>query len=71
MQNFTYDSVMNMPTNERRFYLARHHRRMSEQEEKMEDMKKNSKSNNYKGSRTTKVSGQALKNQINNGKLPI
>jgi translation initiation factor 1 (eIF-1/SUI1) len=67
MQNFTYDSVMNMPTNERRFYLARHHKRMSEQEEKI----KTNKQNSGKGRRTTTISGAQLKNKLSNGQIPL
>jgi hypothetical protein len=67
MQNFTYDSVMNMPTNERRFYLARHHRRMSEQEEKT---KKNNQSGG-KGKRSSSISGDALKTKMRNGDIPL
>lgn len=67
MQNFTYDSVMNMPTNERRFYLARHHRRMSEQEEKIKDKKQSV----GKGKRSTSISGDALKSRMKNGDIPL
>ena len=67
MQNFTYDSVMNMPTNERRFYLARHHRRMSEQEEKT----KTNKQSGGKGKRSSSISGDALKTKMRNGDIPL
>jgi hypothetical protein len=67
MQNFTYDSVMNMPTNERRFYLARHHRRMSEQEEKA----KTNKQSGGKGKRSSSISGDALKTKMRNGDIPL
>ena len=67
MQNFTYDSVMNMPTNERRFYLARHHRRMSEQEEKT----KANKQSGGKGKRSSSISGDALKSRMKNGDIPL
>jgi hypothetical protein len=67
MQNFTYDSVMNMPTNERRFYLARHHRRMSEQEQDIQPKKQNG----GKGKRSSTISGDALKTRIKNGNIPL
>lgn len=56
-----------MPTNERRFYLARHHRRMSEQEEKIKDKKQSV----GKGKRSTSISGDALKSRMKNGDIPL
>lgn len=68
MQNFTYDSVMNMPTNERRFYLSRHYKRISEQTEQIENNKKHS---GGKGKRSTSISGSALKSKMKNGDIPL
>jgi hypothetical protein len=67
MQNFNYDSVMNMPTNERRFYLARHHRRISEQEERTQTKKQSG----GKGKRSSSISGDALKTKMRNGDIPL
>jgi len=58
---------MNMPTNERRFYLSRHHKRMSEQEEKS----KANRRNNGKGKRSSSISGDALKSRMRNGDIPL
>ncbi len=40
-------------------------------EEKMEEMKEQSQSNGGKGNRTTTVTGEALKNKLKSGKLPL
>jgi hypothetical protein len=67
MKNFTYDSVMNMPTNERRFYLARHYKRMSEQQDNLQTKKHNG----GKGKRSSSISGDALKTRMRNGDIPL
>jgi hypothetical protein len=67
----SYTDVLSMPTYERRYFLSLLTKDISEREEKMEEMKENSKTSNSKGSRTTKVSGKALKNQIKSGNLPL
>lgn len=62
---------MSMPVGERRFYLGQKVREITRQEEQMEKAREQQKSKTSKGSRTTKVSGEALKNRIKNGDLPI
>ena len=56
-----------MPTNERRFYLSRHHRRMLEQQENIKDKKQN----NSKGKRSSSISGDTLKTKMKNGDIPL
>lgn len=60
-----------MPTYERRFFLGQKTREITRHEEQMEKAREQQKSNNSKGSRTTKVSGEALKNKIKSGDLPL
>jgi len=60
---------MLMPTYERRFFLGLLSKDAREREEQAEEMKQQAVSKNSKGSRTTKVSGEALKNKIKAGEI--
>lgn len=61
-----------MPTYERRFFLGLLNKEAKEREEKMEEIKNNQKaSSNSKGSRTTRVGGEALKTRMKSGDIPI
>jgi hypothetical protein len=59
-----------MPTYERRFFLGlltQEHRR---REEQIEEMQNKQQTKGGKGSRQTRVSGQALKNKMQSGQIP-
>jgi len=59
-----------MPTYERRFFLGlltKEHRR---REEEIEEMKEKSQTRGGKGTRQTRVSGDALKNKMKSGQIP-
>jgi hypothetical protein len=58
-----------MPTAERRFYLGLLIQQKQKEQEQYENTKNNSSGS--KGNRKTKISGDALKNQIKSGKIPI
>lgn len=61
-----------MPTYERRFFLGLLNKEAREREDKMEEMKNNqSGSSNSKGTRKTRVGGDALKSRMKNGDIPI
>lgn len=60
---------MNMPTFERRFYIQMFKEEMEERQEKMEEMRKN-KSSGGKGSRSSTISGEALKSKMRNNEIP-
>jgi hypothetical protein len=65
-----YTDVLNMPTNERRFYMGMLIKTKSEEQEAAEQA--SAKANpNAKGNRKTKVSGEALKNKIKSGEVPL
>ena len=66
----TYSDVLAMPTYERRFFLGQKTRELAKREEQMEKNKEQQQSKSSKGSRTTRVSGEALKNKIKRGDLP-
>ena len=71
IKGFTYNDVMKMPTHERRFFLGEKLKEIGRKEEAIENMQSQNKTNTGKGSRTSKVSGEALKSRIKNGDLPI
>lgn len=64
-----YNDVMSMPTGERRFYLGMLLKKKHRNDEAAENARRNA--SNSKGSKTTRVSGDALKNRMKNGDLPI
>jgi len=63
--------VLSMPVYERRFFLGLLNKENFEKQEKIEEMKEQAKTSGSKGTRTTKISGQNLKNRMNNGDLPL
>ena len=58
-----------MPTAERRFYLGLLLQTKQKEQEAME--KSNSTASGSKGTRKTKVSGEALKSKIKSGQIPV
>jgi len=66
----SYSDILTMPTYERRFFLGLLTKDKRDREEHMEKMKEQAQSKTGKGSRTTRVSGDALKNKINSGEIP-
>jgi hypothetical protein len=66
----SYNDVLSMPTYERRFFLGLLNKEAREREERAEELKNKSQTNNSKGSRTTRVTGDALKNKIKSGDIP-
>lgn len=67
----SYNDVLSMPTYERRFFLGLLNKEAVEREERVEKMKENAQFKGGKGNRTTKVSGNALKNRMKNGDIPL
>jgi hypothetical protein len=65
-----YNDVLNMPTNERRYYMGMLIKSKQEEQAKVDEMK-NRANPNAKGSRKTKVSGEALKSKIKSGEVPL
>lgn len=59
-----------MPTYERRFFLGLLTKERRDREEQIEKMKEQAQNKSGKGSRTTRVSGEALKNKIKSGEIP-
>ena len=63
-----YSDILMMPTCERRFYLGMLIKNKHAEEKRMEDMRGNSKG---KGTKNTRISGDALKNRMKSGDIPI
>jgi len=70
MNGFTYSDVLALPVYERRFFLSLKAKDISKQKEHQEEQTKTAKSNS-KGNRTSTVSGDALKNRMKNGDIPL
>lgn len=67
IKGFNYSDVMSMPVYERRYYIG-----MKNQEyNKQVDRDTSSTTQNGKGNRQKKLSGEALKNRLNNGDIPL
>ncbi len=65
-----YNDVMMMPVYERRYFinlLVKQHQKRVEYMEENETQK----GSNAKGTRKTKVSGDALKNKMRSGEIPL
>jgi hypothetical protein len=71
LKGVSYTDVLNMPVYERRFFLGLLTRDTIKTQEKIEEMNENSTTKGSKGNRTTKVSGEGLKNRMKNGDIPL
>jgi hypothetical protein len=67
---FTYSDIMMMPTYQRRYFLGLLSRDHIKRQERIEEMREKAITRQGKGSRTTKLSGEALKNRIISGQIP-
>lgn len=70
LDGFTYADVLALPVYERRYFLSLKAREINKQKEHHEEQTKAAKSNS-KGNRTSTVSGDALKNRMKNGDIPL
>ena len=72
LKGVTYSDVLAMPVYERRFFLGLLTKDAREREERAEEMKNNaSKTKGSKGTRSSSVSGNALKNRLKSGDIPL
>lgn len=67
----SYSDVLSMPTYERRFFLGQLIKQKVQADEISEKQREAAKTSTGKGSRTTRVSGEALKNRIKSGDIPL
>ena len=65
----SYSDVMSMPVYERRFFIEMFREEMETQKERMDEASKN-RSSGGKGTRSKTISGDALKTQMRNNKIP-
>lgn len=70
LDGITYSDVLAMPIYERRYFLNLKSRDINKQKEHYKEQTQTAKSNS-KGNRTTTVSGDALKNKMKNGDIPL
>ena len=71
LKGVTYSDVLRMPVYERRFFLGLLNKDARERQEQMEEMKAKAQTKGGKGSRTTRVSGEALKSKMKSGQIPM
>jgi hypothetical protein len=71
LKGVNYTDVLNMPVYERRFFLGLLTRDTIKTQEKIEEMNEKTSTKGSKGNRTTKVSGEGLKNRMKNGDIPL
>ena len=64
-----YDAILNMPTYERRFYLITLKNEIDGINERTEQ-EMNKTNSTGRGTRSTTLSGTALKSKINDGEIP-
>ena len=71
MKGFNYSDVLELPVYERRYFLSLKTREISELKDQQETASNNNKNTNARGSRTSTVSGESLKNRMKNGDIPL
>lgn len=69
LKGFTHSDVMALPVYERRFHLSLLMKSKQQEQEHIEKQQEKTKSNNSKGNRQSRVSGDALKNRMKRGDL--
>jgi len=67
--HITYSDVLIMPTAERRYYLGLLVQSKQKEQEAMDNQ--TTKSSTSKGTRQSKVSGDALKSKLKSGEIPL
>jgi hypothetical protein len=68
----SYNDILSMPTYERRYFLGMLTKEASEKQEELDKIREEAKNNpkGSKGQRSTRVSGEALKNKMKSGEIP-
>lgn len=64
-----YSDILAMPTSERRYYLGMLVRHKEEEAKRIEEQSKTT--NTGKGTRKSTISGEALKNKMKTGEIPL
>ena len=62
---------MDLPVNERRFFIGMLTKEASEREERNEQLREKQTNSNARGSRSSRVSGNALKSKMKSGQIPL
>ena len=68
----SYNDILSMPTYERRYFLGMLTKEASEKQEELEKIREEAqnKSKGSKGQRSTRITGQSLKNKMKSGEIP-
>ena len=70
LKGFSYSDVLALPVYERRFFIGMLMRKKIEEEEYMETMREQKQISSGKGTKKTRISGEALKNKFKSGDMP-
>ncbi len=68
----TYNDILSMPTYERRFFLGMLTKEAREKQEEAEKLREEAqnRAKGSKGQRSTRISGESLKNKMKSGEIP-
>jgi hypothetical protein len=66
-----YNDAMMLPVYERRYFIDLLVKQNQRRMEYIENEKESATNSNSKGNRQTKISGDALKNKMQNGQIPL
>jgi len=72
LKGMTYNDVLSMPTYERRFFLGMLTKEAREKEEEAEKFREEAqnRAKGSKGQRSTRITGESLKNKMKSGEIP-
>lgn len=68
----SYNDILSMPTYERRFFLGMLTKEAREKQEEADKLKEEAqnRAKGSKGQRSTRISGESLKNKMKTGEIP-
>ena len=68
----SYNDILSMPTYERRFFLGMLTKEARDKQEEAEKLKEEAqnRAKGSKGQRSTRISGESLKNKMKSGEIP-
>jgi len=72
LKGMTYSDIMVMPTYERRYFLGMLTKEAREKQEEAEKLREEmqNKAKGSKGQRSTRITGESLKNKMKSGEIP-
>lgn len=70
-EGFSYSDIMNMPTYERKFFIGLLMKKQEKRQEEIDNLKSKASSSSSKGTKKSRISGDALKTKMKNGEIPL